>query len=78
MARALWLPLSVTMIPRFFLVGFSLAQPFLIERAVNFVENKEDTNNSVGYGLIGAYGMTYIGIAASSSSQYYYNQKVVY
>ncbi|KAJ5150816.1 ABC transporter integral membrane type 1 [Penicillium canariense] len=54
MTRALWLPLSVTMIPRFFLVGFLLAQPFLIENAVHFVENTEDTGNYVGYGLIGA------------------------
>ncbi|KAK4863967.1 hypothetical protein LT330_010322 [Penicillium expansum] len=67
MARALWLPLSVTMIPRFFLVGFSLAQPFLIERAVNFVENKEDTNNSVGYGLIGAYDIMDTSIEKSSA-----------
>lgn len=78
MARALWLPLSLPMIPRLFLVGFSLAQPFLIEEAVTFVESSEDAEISVGYGLIGAYGLTYIGIAVSLSSQNHYNQKAAY
>jgi hypothetical protein len=50
------------MIPRLFLVAFSIAQPFLIQDAIDFVENGNEPDRH-GYGLIGAFGITYLGIA---------------
>lgn len=51
------------MIPKMFVIGFSIMQPFVIEDAINFVEGKDDLPNRFGYGLIGAYAIAYIGIA---------------
>jgi len=46
------------------LIGFNFSQPFLINRAVLFSQEattRESTN--LGYGLIGAYVITFCGIA---------------
>ncbi|GAM87021.1 hypothetical protein ANO11243_050420 [Dothideomycetidae sp. 11243] len=64
--RALRIPIAVTMIPRLALIGFSIAQPFLIQRAIVFVE-VGTTPVRYGYGLIGAFGVTYLGIAVSTA-----------
>jgi ATP-binding cassette subfamily C (CFTR/MRP) protein 1 len=61
-AKALWAPITATMVPRLVLIAFSIAQPFLIEDAINFVEGGTEPNR-YGYGLIGAFGFTYLGIA---------------
>ena len=50
------------MIPRLVLVAFSIAQPFLIQDAIDFVEGGTGSDQH-GYGLIGAFGITYLGIA---------------
>jgi ATP-binding cassette subfamily C (CFTR/MRP) protein 1 len=50
------------MVPRLTLIAFSIAQPFLIEDGINFVEGGTESNR-YGYGLIGAFGITYLGIA---------------
>lgn len=50
------------MLPRLALIAFSIAQPFLIQEAIDFVEDGTMTNR-YGYGLIGAFGLTYLGIA---------------
>ncbi len=59
-------PLLAAIFPRLCLIGFSFAQPFLINRAILFA-NSPDTleNRNVGYGLVGAYFLVYIGIAVS-------------
>lgn len=49
------------------LLAFTLGQPFLIQRSVEwFSEPKSEASNNIGYGLIGAYGLVYIGIAVRS------------
>lgn len=50
------------MVPRLVLIAFSIAQPFLFEDTINFVEGGTEPNR-YGYGLIGAFGITYLGIA---------------
>lgn len=66
-AKALWVPITASMVPRLVLIGFSLAQPFLVEAAIDFV--KSDINSDLyGYGLIGAFGCTFLGIAVSQDS----------
>ncbi|TRX89453.1 hypothetical protein FHL15_009622 [Xylaria flabelliformis] len=45
---------------------FRLSQPFLIQEAVNFVQNAEATDsNNTGYGLIGGFALVYIGLAVA-------------
>lgn len=61
--QALWLQLCLPMIPQLFLVAPNLAQPLLLSTAVDFVDSKEDKPDVFGYSLIGAFGLTYLGIA---------------
>lgn len=49
-------------IPRVGLMGLSLAQPYLVNAAINYIDNTS-LPKSYGYGLIGAYAVTYLGIA---------------
>lgn len=50
--------------PRLCLVGFNYAQPFLISSAIAYVSKPVAAQNkNDGYGLIGAAGIIYIGIA---------------
>ena len=66
--RVLKRPLLAAAFPRLCLIGFSFAQPFLIHRAILFSSSPDTPGNrNVGYGLIGAYVLVYIGIAVSLS-----------
>ena len=48
------------------LIGFNYSQPFLITRVINFVGQPVTPNSkSVGYGLIGATALIYVGLAVS-------------
>ncbi|KAH8881646.1 P-loop containing nucleoside triphosphate hydrolase protein [Thozetella sp. PMI_491] len=57
--------LYVLAIPRMALVGFSIAQPFLVRAALLYIQGSEAEPASHGYGLIGAYAIVYLGIALS-------------
>ncbi|TVY83108.1 ABC transporter FUM19 [Lachnellula suecica] len=62
-------PLALMIFPRLCLVGFNYAQPFLISSAIAYVSQptgSQDEND--GYGLIGAAGIIYLGIAISTTS----------
>lgn len=49
---------------RLLLLALRVSQPFLIGRAVRFLEAPVDqVSNSAGYGLIGAFALVYIGAA---------------
>ncbi|TVY15492.1 ABC transporter FUM19 [Lachnellula arida] len=75
-AKALWAPIAATMVPRLALIAFSIAQPFLIEDAINFVEGGTKPNRH-GYGLIGAFGITYLGIAISTAWYQYLTSRAL-
>lgn len=51
-------------LPRLALIGFSIAQPFLVGKTVTFLEQTESSVN-IGYGLIGATAIVFIGVAVS-------------
>lgn len=52
-------------VPRLLLIGFKFAQPLLILRLTSFLDKAESTNKNFGYGLIGATGLIYLGLAVS-------------
>lgn len=57
-------PFLAGVLPRLAYSGFLFAQPFLVERVLDFIdEAKTPTTNDTAYGLIGAYAVVYIGIA---------------
>ncbi|EAW08899.1 putative ABC transporter [Aspergillus clavatus NRRL 1] len=76
--RAFWLPIVSAGFPRLCLLGFTFAQPFLINRTVTFVSQPvtEETQNA-GYGLIGAFALVYIGLAVSTGVYTYTMNQVM-
>lgn len=61
-------PIFAVVLPRLCLTAFNFCQPFLINRAVTFSEQSTTTQTSnIGYGLIGAYVLVYVGIAVRSN-----------
>jgi ATP-binding cassette, subfamily C (CFTR/MRP), member 1 len=57
-------PLAAMVFPRICLIGLNFAQPFLISRLLNLFRDPDSINNrNIGYGLIGATGAIYLGIA---------------
>ncbi|GES61683.1 ABC transporter [Aspergillus terreus] len=67
-------PLLSPVLPRIALIGFKYCQPLLLASVVNYVQLPDaDRDRNVGYGLIGATAIVYIGIAVSTGL---YNLKV--
>ena len=60
-------PLAAPIIPRLFVSAFTFAQPYLIQQAVALAASPEEQPfNNMGYGLIGAFFLTYGGLAIAS------------
>jgi ATP-binding cassette subfamily C (CFTR/MRP) protein 1 len=55
------------MVPKFCYVALSLSQTYLIQSAVDYVQDADSTDSNPGYGLIGAFALVYIGLAVSRS-----------
>ena len=67
-AKALKGPLLAPIPARLALIGFTISQPLLVNRLLNYLsEPKTPENINVGYGIIAAYGVVYIGIAVCIS-----------
>ncbi|KAJ5217855.1 P-loop containing nucleoside triphosphate hydrolase protein [Penicillium citrinum] len=61
-------------IPRLANVGFCFAQPFLVERVLDFMNEPEHVNSdNYARGLVAAYGIVYVGLAVSYA---FYHHKV--
>ncbi|KAK2001812.1 multidrug resistance-like protein [Colletotrichum falcatum] len=60
-----WQLLAVVL-PRVFLLAFTICQPLVLNRFLEFLQNPSE-DLGYGYGLIGAYGLVYLGISISSS-----------
>lgn len=55
-------------LPRLAYSGLTFAQPFLVQRVLDFTGQPVDSkSNDIAYGLIGAYGLVYIGLAVRLS-----------
>jgi ATP-binding cassette, subfamily C (CFTR/MRP), member 1 len=56
-------PFLAAIVPRLCLSGLTYAQPFLVERVILFISEPDTpTTKSIGYGLIAAYAIVYVGI----------------
>lgn len=64
--RAFFFSFSSAIIPRLCQTAFTFAQPFMIETTVNFV-GESSPNSTYGKGLIGAWVLVYLGLAASTA-----------
>ncbi|KAF2449993.1 putative multidrug resistance protein [Karstenula rhodostoma CBS 690.94] len=53
-------------LPRLAQVGFTLCQPLLLRRLLKYL-TEDEHNQKIGYGLIGAYGVVYIGMAITNA-----------
>ncbi|RDW71555.1 hypothetical protein BP6252_08118 [Coleophoma cylindrospora] len=62
--------LLASVIPRLVLMAFTLCQPLLLNTFIKFLEDST-TGDDVGYGLIGAYGLVYFGLAVSTGFYYH-------
>jgi ATP-binding cassette, subfamily C (CFTR/MRP), member 1 len=55
-------------IPRLLLIGLKYAQPFLLSRTISYVGDRDNQPANVGWGLVGAYAIIYIGLAILTAS----------
>ncbi|PQE32692.1 ABC multidrug transporter protein [Rutstroemia sp. NJR-2017a WRK4] len=61
--RALVGPILISTVPRFCLIGFNFCQPLLINRFTTYLQEPiTEKSRNQGYGLVGAYGLVYLGI----------------
>jgi ATP-binding cassette subfamily C (CFTR/MRP) protein 1 len=66
--RSIKWPLVAMIFPRLCLVGLRFSQPLLLNSVVSFVSQSNDKNMDIGYGLIGATALIYLGNGVSSDS----------
>ncbi len=78
-AKALAVPLLLPVGPRIALGAFQFCQPFLIQTLLEYLQKPADqTSKNVGYGLIGATILIYLGIAASGALYWYFQERTLY
>ncbi|KAK3996623.1 canalicular multispecific organic anion transporter 1 [Cladorrhinum sp. PSN332] len=79
MFKALAAQLLLPVGPRIAMGAFQFCQPFLIETLLRYLEKSpEATSKNIGYGLIGATLLIYVGIAVSAAFYWYYQERAIY
>lgn len=68
--------LYAIVVPRLALLAFTICQPLVLNRFLIFLDDDPESKN-VGYGLIGAYGLVYFGIAGSQALYWHRNGRSV-
>ncbi|KAJ9161045.1 p-loop containing nucleoside triphosphate hydrolase protein [Coniochaeta hoffmannii] len=70
-------PLLLPVLPRLCLVGFTLSQPMFLRTLLNFLATPDDdiSRGTSASGLVGAVILIYVGIAASTSIYWYYQER---
>lgn len=64
--RLLWRPIVIPILPRLALLGFTMCQPLLVKRLLTYLSDPSQTRDGkIGYWLIGATALVYIGMAVS-------------
>lgn len=56
-------------LPKLAQIAFTLCQPLLLRRLLKYLADDEQ-NPNIGYCLIGAYGVVYVGIAVRTQHLY--------
>ncbi|KAJ5198318.1 Cyclic peptide transporter [Penicillium cinerascens] len=65
-------------IPRLAYIGFSFAQPFLVQRVLDFLSEAQGPNSHTeAYYLIAAYGIVYLGLAISMAISEHKTYRVI-
>lgn len=80
LGRALMKSLAVALLipvgPRIALIGFTFCQPFLINSMLSYLEQPAASrDHNIGYGLIGATVLIYLGIALSTAFYRYFHER---
>lgn len=77
-ASALKWQFLISAIPRVILIGFKYSQPFLLYRTVNYVQEQvsKETYN-IGWGLVGAYALVYVGIAVFTAAYMHLTNRLI-
>ncbi|KAK4669961.1 uncharacterized protein QC763_207550 [Podospora pseudopauciseta] len=83
LAKAVMKALAVSFLlpvgPRIAFGAFQLCQPFLIETLLGYLEQPvEMSPKNIGYGLIGAGLLIYVGMAVSSAFYWYFQERAMY
>jgi len=73
---ALRWPLAAVIVPRLVQLAFTICQPLVLNRFLLFLDNAKQPDR-IGYGLVGAYGLVYIGIAVSQALYWHRNGRFV-
>ncbi|KAI5246025.1 multidrug resistance-like protein [Aureobasidium subglaciale] len=60
-------PLLVPILPRLALLALTFCQPLLLRRLLDYLNNSGTEDKNIGYGIIGAYFVVYIGLATTSA-----------
>lgn len=53
-------------IPRLALLALTFCQPLLLRRLLDYLKHSDVEDKNIGYGLIGAYFVVYVGLAVSA------------
>ena len=81
LGKALIVPWLLPVAPRICLIGFKFAQPLFLQSLLAYLQASYDSDTmkkNVGYGLIGAAGLAYLGLAFSNAFFRYYKYRAVY
>ncbi|KAL7796652.1 P-loop containing nucleoside triphosphate hydrolase protein [Trichoderma ceciliae] len=68
--------LIAVVVPRLALLAFTICQPLVLTRFLGFL-NDEAQSANIGYGLVGAYGLVYLGIATTQALYWHQNGRCV-
>lgn len=70
LARLLWWPIALPVLPRLALMAFTLCQPLLLSRLLEYLSDPVQRQDAkIGYGLVGAAGIIFTGMAVILTSQ---------
>lgn len=75
--KALAVPILLPVVPRAAMAAFQFCQSFLINALLSYLEEPNSSKN-VGYGLIGATILIYLGIATTFALYWYYQERAMY
>ncbi|KAK4174396.1 putative multidrug resistance-associated protein [Triangularia setosa] len=78
-AKAFAVSFLIPVGPRIALGAFQFCQPFLIETLLGYLEQPIETSpKNIGYGLIGAGLLIYVGMAVSAAFYWYLQERAMY